>query len=1058
MATIVHYTPVGTPLSCNIHIWQSAWDGNLVLDAAGASNHGVFDFQLPDVADPRTLQFLFHSISSTDAWETNAFVRRLALPSPTEIWTFAASPRILYQNPFPAGVAFNGGDVLTIHLITQSAFRGGQIYVWDPYGSNNNPLYFNQTSRDEANGVSTFQITLTNWMTSGFNFKVLQPNGSDGKALWEPDASNRVWRPCDGNSIWLKSGQCDVRSSPLTLTPVALEVLYPAQLTAPPRLTLQDLAENLSYPVVATSSQSYAGSALCRVASYSVPIYPGAAYSLSSPSNLESSAIDRPFPADPTALNTVSRFALGASDWLAAFPTFQSILLSIAPQNPSSFAGGVTVQACIGNGPVFDTQAAPLQPNGLYEATLSLALETTCSIRLVPAAGFEPKPYAQLDTSRYFTPATTTTRLYTTEGIYGVCARGGTQFADPPSRNALMQAAFSPAIASAGIFAPREMPHGATIANGDVYFVVHAPHSVCTTLILVNMNAVGGPARLQVPMMLSTDSIYWWCRVPLAQAPQGTRYRFLLNDNIEVLDPAARAVLDRKQLETNPGDDPATPSTSWSLVLDAATVKANAHRQLWQTMGWQDLLIYELHAARFTNLDVSGRASLDVLTDELQPTSRLRKPGYLRQLPVTAFELLPVAEFNSAAGWGYNPSYYFAIDEFYGGADAMARFVNAAHTNGRAVMFDLVYNHSNSSSLMRIASDVYRAGDSWGGDAMNCGHPMTSEFLRQATVYLFDTFNLDGFRFDDTQSIVSHPQGWEFLSGIRFALRGAAGVSGRAWPYCVAENYATVQWDISNPSYGVMDAQWGIDESYRIEDASYDAWHNGWDDSGRLTNEMNNPSYWGRPFSQAVRFGESHDIVSLQDQPQKDRRIAARPPPGQGYQLAKAFGALTLLSNGIPMLFMGQEVGETATFFVNASDQFLNPQLHDLPDASATDNTRVLAWFRLLMGLRNDPSKGLQGQSNYQVVATGNRTVAFTCGFNQSLFVIFTFGTPDQHQNSGWLGLPGGSPYKEIFNSSWPVFQVEFEPEYANGGYDAQIYSGQILNLPYMGAVVLERR
>ena len=47
--------------------------------------------------------------------------------------------------------------------------------------------------------------------------------------------------------------------------------------------------------------------------------------------------------------------------------------------------------------------------------------------------------------------------------------------------------------------------------------------------------------------------------------------------------------------------------------------------------------------------------------------------------------------------------------------------------------------------------------------------------------------------------------------------------------------------------------------------------------------------------------------------------------------------------------------------------------------------------------------------------------------------------------------------FKEIFNSSWPAFQVEFERERANGGYDARIYSGQVIALPYAGAVVFER-
>ena len=176
-------------------------------------------------------------------------------------------------------------------------------------------------------------------------------------------------------------------------------------------------------------------------------------------------------------------------------------------------------------------------------------------------------------------------------------------------------------------------------------------------------------------------------------------------------------------------------------------------------------------------------------------------------------------------------------------------------------------------------------------------------------------------------------------------------------------------------------------------------------------------------------------MVSEQDAGNK--RIAARPPYGQGYQLAKAIGTLTLLSNGVPMLFMGQEVGETLCFSFDDAARPVNPQQPS--PASATDQTRILAWFRSLMGLRNDATKGLQGDANYQVVGKGNRTVAFTCGAAQRLFVVVTFGTLNQRQDSSWFGLPAVPHTKRIFNSSWPVFQVEFEQEQANGGYDAQI-------------------
>jgi len=72
--------------------------------------------------------------------------------------------------------------------------------------------------------------------------------------------------------------------------------------------------------------------------------------------------------------------------------------------------------------------------------------------------------------------------------------------------------------------------------------------------------------------------------------------------------------------------------------------------------------------------------------------------------------------------------------------------------------------------------------------------------------------------------------------------------------------------------------------------------------------------------------------------------------------------------------------------------------------------------------------------------------------------VAATFGTTDTRQDSGWLGLPSGGAYKEIFNSSWPAYQVEDELNATNGGYSASIRSGDVLNLPFIGAIVLERR
>ena len=1044
----VHYQAPDPAKRWSLHTWtdRRSWD------LAGTRVGNTVDFEIPadDVTDWRTVEFKFRSEDEQGThWEPDTFIRYIRVAQPAELWCFPNSPRILYQPPFPQGAAFRAGDVLRFHIITANRFAGGRIYAWNPYGGQH--AAFPEVRRDESASTSVVDIPLADWMTAGFHFKLVKGDGDN--ALWEPDSANRVWRPCDGASMWIKSGQVNVRQAPLILTPVPVEVLYPATMPSPPRLDRDDQGDD-PVSIDAVSTQPYPGS-LFRVAAYRVGIYPDAPYWLSGAQGSEGDpAVVRSFPPDPTNPAATARMILGAGGWVADFPAVApSVTLSVEPSAAqSAFDAGLRVEASIGATTPYETTAAQRQPDGTWQAVLDAVPNARTYLRFLPAAGPERLPYEWIDTSRHVTPTGAPETVFATEQVFGLTLRGRTEFAEPPSRTVLMEAAFGPNIAGAGVFGPREMPHGATVAGNDVWFVLHAPHAVRAELVLIDEHAPGGPARTRLPMTVTPDVLYWWVRVPKSTAPPGARYRFALNDGDEVLDPAAREVRDGGSFDTSPADNPADPATSWSVVIDAAAVHERSHRRPWNTAGWESLLIYELHARRFTQLSPGGRLPLELLVDELQPVSRLGVPGYLRQLPVTALELLPVHEFEGYRSWGYNPAFYFAVDSSYGGATAMAEFVDAAHAAGKAVILDVVYNHSQASPLMRVARDVYRNGEAW-GDRMNCGHSMVLEYLRQATVYMWRTFNLCGFRFDDTKTIVRDCWGgWGFLGAIRDALGKAANAEGRRWPYAAAENDREGKaFDIPNPAWGVLPGEWAWDEVFRLRDVSYNT-RNGGDDAGRLKEEMDKPYFDGRPFYIAVRHAENHDRVSGQDA--ADQRIAARAPFGQGLRLAKALGTIPLLSNGVPLLFMGEEYGETRPFSFDNYAESIDPQRPDLPAA----NGRVLAWFRSLMGLRNDPVKGLRGQSNYQVVSAARRTVAFTCGAGQCLFAVVTWGTPDQRQDSSWLGLPGGAPYKEIFNSSWPVFQVEGEPEYSNGSYDAWIWRGQTLSLPYLGAIVLERR
>jgi 1,4-alpha-glucan branching enzyme len=474
-------------------------------------------------------------------------------------------------------------------------------------------------------------------------------------------------------------------------------------------------------------------------------------------------------------------------------------------------------------------------------------------------------------------------------------------------------------------------------------------------------------------------------------------------------------------------------------------------------------LIYKLHPLRFTVRNPGVADGFD------QVTAELKSGKYLTNLGVTALEFLPVSEFD-VGSWGYNPGLFFAINSKYGGPEALARCVASAHATGKGVSMDLVFNHYFHCPLEGLAPDVYVDGVTAWGNMVNFDNPICMQFFRQAFVYLWNTFRLDAFRFDCTLAIINGQYtwpgvvltpgsggGWNFLNYLRSAVRRAADVTGRLWPFLDGENDPN-NWGMTNASVGgVLDGQWAFNESYPIGDAA----RNNDDQSQAICDSLGIPISWGRPFNEAVRFGESQDTCGDQPNPWAPQlRIVRRAPFGQGFQMAKAIGTLVLLADGIPMIFMGQEGGEDNDFFFDyypALDRN-NPTFFarlSLYETLGDDHNRILAWFRDLMGLRNNPANGIRGD-DYEIVGRGYKTVAFTRAYNR-FFVILSMGTTDTRQTLSWLGLPPGGTYKEIFNSSWPVYSVVQEVNYTNGSYWATLNANSVINVPPIGGIVLER-
>jgi len=161
------------------------------------------------------------------------------------------------------------------------------------------------------------------------------------------------------------------------------------------------------------------------------------------------------------------------------------------------------------------------------------------------------------------------------------------------------------------------------------------------------------------------------------------------------------------------------------------------------------LVIYELLIRDFLH-----RNSFETLLDSL---------NYLQRLGVNAIKLMPLNEFDGNDSWGYNPSFFFAVDKAYGTREQLKRLINEAHRRGIAVILDVVYSHTfgNSPTVRKwfnsqwnlpadnnpyhnvIATHPFSVGEN-----LNHCSPFTRYMVRRAIMFWMEEFRLDGFRFD----------------------------------------------------------------------------------------------------------------------------------------------------------------------------------------------------------------------------------------------------------------------------------------------------------------------
>ena len=356
--------------------------------------------------------------------------------------------------------------------------------------------------------------------------------------------------------------------------------------------------------------------------------------------------------------------------------------------------------------------------------------------------------------------------------------------------------------------------------------------------------------------------------------------------------------------------------------------------------------IYEIHVGAFT---AAGTFEAIIL----------HLPR-LVDLGITALELMPVAEFPGSRNWGYDGVHLFAPQSTYGGPRGLRRLVDACHARGLSVFLDVVYNHLGPEGNYLAEYGPYftdRYSTPW-GPAVNFDGAGCEGVRRHVTEngrMWVSEFHVDGFRLDAVHAI--HDAGLvHILTEFADAVRGEAARLGRR-VHVVAESHDNDRRLVLPTSAGGLglDAVWSDDFHHTLhrqltgETAGYYVDFGRDHDLERVITQgfafQGEPSeYWGRPRGtpsadlpgdRFVIFLQNHDQVGNRAQ---GERLGALLP----FEAVKLAAGLLFVTPAIPLLFMGEEYGETARFQFFAS--FLDRNLAEAVRRGRAEELARFAW------------------------------------------------------------------------------------------------------------------
>ena len=481
---------------------------------------------------------------------------------------------------------------------------------------------------------------------------------------------------------------------------------------------------------------------------------------------------------------------------------------------------------------------------------------------------------------------------------------------------------------------------------------------------------------------------------------------------------------------------------------------------------WDDLVVYELHVGTFNDEPGGAPGGFD---------SVIARLDYLRDLGVTAVEVMPSAEFATDFSWGYNPSHIFAVERAYGGPEKLRSLVRAAHERGIAVIGDVVYNHLGPQDLDLWRFDGWSENDRgggiyfyndrrqqtpWGDTRPDYGRPEVVAFLRDNARMWLESYRLDGLRWDATNYIRSIygggspddiADGWRLMQTITADTRAR-----QPWKLHIAEDLQQLD-AVTRPTGdggAGFDSQWDAGFVHPVREVLTAVM-----DGARSMASLRDAVAGGNgSVTRRVIYTESHDEVANG----KTRLPAAVSPSDPGGWFARkrsTLGAvLVFTAPGIPMIFQGQEHLED----------------HWFDDQSPIDWTKqqtyagIVTLYRDLIALRRNrygTTGGLKGASvHVHHVNDDDNVIGYHrwAGGGPGDDVVVLVNASNRAYPGYRIGFPRPGRWRVRLNSDWPGYSGDFgdQPVY-DTSTDAWPADGMpcsaSLGLPAYGAVLLSQ-